>query len=97
MLLGDFSTCEFRAATLQVPPAPEALFSLSAGMMIDASMGDGGNHGKVHHNRQTYAVKLCFPLCDAITGSNHIHGPQYLASLDCCLAFMQPLCKEGSF
>lgn len=50
-------------------------------MMIDASVGDYGKHQKAHHNRQTYTIKLCFPGRDAVRGSNHIHGPQYLASL----------------
>lgn len=50
-------------------------------MTIDASMGDDGNHGKAPHNGQTHAIKLQFPGCDAAGGSNHIHGPQYLASL----------------
>lgn len=91
---GDFSACvSSEQQNLPTPPVPEALLSLAASRTGAASAGDFGSPGKAPCCRQARAVKLCFPECDAVRGSNHGHGSQHLALLS---AVVQPRFQQGS-
>lgn len=91
---GDFSACmSSEQQNLPTPPVPEALLSLAASRTGAASVGDFGSPGKAPCCRQARAVKLCFPGCDAVRGSNHGHGSQHLALLS---AVVQPRFQQGS-
>lgn len=91
---GDFSACvSSEQQNLPASPVPEALLSLAASRTGAASVGDFGSPGKAPCCRQARAVKLCFPGCDAVRGSNHGHGSQHLALLS---AVVQPRFQQGS-